>query len=68
MNLQITLTQRKLLSLSPEVRSQVCKATSNHRVPQVSTQTAPTNQNFVDAIMSIESEEEEGDRAQCDAT
>ena len=31
-------------------------------------QTAPTNQNFVDAIMSIESEEEEGDQAQCDAT
>ena len=68
MNLQITLTQHELLSLSPEVRSQVCEATSNRRVPWVSTQTAPTNQNFVDVIMSIESEEEEGDRAQHDAT
>ena len=29
MNSQITLTQRELLSLSPEVRSQVCEATSN---------------------------------------
>ena len=29
MNLQITLTQCELLSLSPEVRSQVCEATSN---------------------------------------
>ena len=31
-------------------------------------QTAPTNQNFVDAIMSIELEDEEGDRARCEAT
>ena len=61
MNSQITLTQHELLSLSPEVRSQVHKATSNRRVPQVSTQTAPTDQNFVDAIMSIEPEDEEGD-------
>ena len=35
MNSQITLTQRELLSLSPEVRSQVCKATSNQQVPWV---------------------------------
>ena len=63
MNLQITLTQRELLSLSPEVRSQVREATSNRRVPRVSTQTAPTDQNYVDAITSIEPEDEEGDRA-----
>ena len=42
MNSQITLTQRKLLSLSPEVRSQVHEATSNRQVPRVSVQTAPT--------------------------
>ena len=63
MNSQITLTQCKLLSLLPEVRSQVCEATSNRRVPQVSMQTAPTNQDFVDAITSIEPEDEERDRA-----
>ena len=63
MNSQITLTQRKLLSLLPEVRSQVHEATSNRRVPRVSAQTAPTDQNFVDVIMSIEPEDEEGDRA-----
>ena len=61
MNSQITLTQRKLLSLSPEVRSQVREATSNQQVPWVSAQTAPTDQNFVDAITSIELEDEEGD-------
>ena len=63
MNSQITLTQRELLSLSPEVRSQVREATSNRRVPRVSAQTAPTDQNFVDASTSIEPEDEEGDRA-----
>ena len=31
-------------------------------------QTAPTDQNFVDTIMSIESEDEEGDRARREAT
>ena len=61
MNLQITLTQRELLSLLLEVRSQVCKATSNQRVPWVSVQTASSNQNFVDTIMSIELDNEEGD-------
>ena len=68
MNSQITLTQCKLLSLLPEVRSQVCEATSNQRVPWVSVQTAPTDQNFVDTIMSIESEDEEGDRVRREAT
>ena len=68
MNLQITLTQYKLLSLSSEVRSQVHEATSNWWVPQVSVQTAPTNQNFVDTIMSIELEDEEGDRVQHEVT
>ena len=68
MNLQITLTQCELLSLSPEVRSQVHEATSNRRVPRVSVQTAPTDQNFVDTIMSIELDDEEGDRAQRDLT
>ena len=68
MNSQITLTQRELLSLSPEVRSQVHEATSNQRVPRVSAQTAPTDQNFVDAITSIEPEDEEGDRARREAT
>ena len=63
MNSQITLTQRKLLSLSPEVRSQVCEATSNQQVPWVSAQTAPTDQNFVDAITSIEPDDEEIGRA-----
>ena len=63
MNSQITLTQRELLSLSPEVRSQVREATSNQRVPQVGVQTAPADQNFVDTITSIEPEDEEGDRA-----
>ena len=29
MDSQITITQRELLSLSPEVRNQVCEATSN---------------------------------------
>ena len=67
MNSQITLTQRKLLSLLPEVRSQVREATSNRRVPQVSAQTAPTDQNFVDTITSIELDDEEGDRARCEA-
>ena len=66
MNSQITLTQRELLSLSPEVRSQVREATSNRRVPRVSAQTAPTDQNFVDAITSIEPEDEEGDQARCE--
>ena len=61
MNLQITLTQHELLSFSPEVRSQVRKATSNQRVPLVSAQTALTDQNFVDMIMSIELDDEEGD-------
>ena len=68
MNSQITLMQCKLLSLLPEVRSQVHEATSNQQVPWVSTQTAPTNQNFVDVIMSIESEDEEGDWVWCEAT
>ena len=68
MNSQITLTQCKLLSLLPEVRSQVCEATSNWWVPQVSMQTAPTNQDFVDAITSIEPEDEERDRAWCEVT
>ena len=68
MNSQITLMQRELLSLSPEVRSQVCEATSNRRVPQVSAQTAPTDQNFVDAITSIELDDEEGDRARREVT
>ena len=31
-------------------------------------QTAPTNQNFVDAITSIELEDKEGDQARCEAT
>ena len=61
MNSQITLMQRELLSLSPEVRSQVHEATSNRQVPRVSAQTAPTDQNFVDVITSIEPEDEEGD-------
>ena len=68
MNLQITLTQCELLFLLPEVRSQVREATSNRQVPWVSTQTAPTDQNFVDAIASIELEDEEGDQAQHDVT
>ena len=68
MNLQITLTQHELLSLSPEVRSQVHEATSNQWVPWVSVQTAPTDQNFVDMIMSIESEDDEEDQAWREAT
>ena len=35
MSSQITLMQHELLSLSPEVRSQVCEATSNQWVPWV---------------------------------
>ena len=60
--------QCELLSLLPEVRSQVHEATSNQWVPWVSAQTAPTNQNFVDAFTSIELEDEEEDQVQCEAT
>ena len=66
MNSQITLTQHELLPLLPEVRSQVHEATSIQQIPWVSTQTAPTNQNFVDTITSIESEDEEGDQVRCE--
>ncbi|KAJ7660652.1 hypothetical protein DFH06DRAFT_1268967 [Mycena polygramma] len=52
MDTQITLTQRELLSLSPEVRAQVREATTNRRVASPSNEksTPPVNQFIADPL------------------
>ena len=53
MDLQITITQRELLSLLPEVRNQVCEATSNQRIIRTGTPQAPVDQNLLDVFTLI---------------
>ena len=43
MDSQITITQHELLSLSPEVRNQVCEATSNQCIIRTGTPPAPVD-------------------------
>ena len=64
MDLQITITQRELLSLLPEVRNQVCEATSNQRIIRTGTPQAPVDQNLLDVFMHIEVTDDEDDHAQ----
>ena len=54
MDSQITITQRELLSLSPEVRNQVCEATSNQRIVRMETPPIPVKQNLLDVFAHIE--------------
>ena len=63
MDSQITITQRELLSLSPEVRNQVCEATINRRIIRTGTLPAPIKQNLLDVFMHIEVTDNEDDHA-----
>jgi hypothetical protein len=72
MNSPITLTQRELLSLSPEVRNQVREATSNRRVaragpPAVAPLAAPGEQNLLEIFSNIEVTDDENDCARREA-
>ena len=61
MDSQITITQRELLSLSPEVRNQVRKATSNRRIIRMETPPVPVEQNLLDVFTHIEVADDEDD-------
>lgn len=62
METPITITQRELLSLSPEVRSQVRDATTTRRIPNVSSAAAPSKATPVFRVEEgEEGEEEEGE-------
>ena len=56
METPITITQRELLSLSPEVRSQVRDVTTTRRIPNNPVASQPALQSF---IVEIDEEEEE---------
>ena len=58
MNSQITLTQRELLSLSPEVRNQVREATTNRRVARTGTPAASADNNLLDMLAGMEVDDE----------
>ena len=63
MDSQITITQRELLSLSPEVRNQVREVTSNQRVIRTETPPVPVKQNLLDIFVHIEVTDNEDDHA-----
>ena len=68
MDSQITITQRELLSLSPEVRNQVREVTSNHCIVRTETPPAPVEQHLLDIFMHIEVTDDEDDCARCEAS
>ena len=68
MDSQITITQCELLSLSPEVRNQVCEATSNRQIVRTETTPAPVEQNLLDVFAHIEVTDDEDDRARCEVS
>ena len=68
MDLQITITQCELLSLSPEVRNQVRKATSNQCIIRTETPPAPVEQNLLDIFVHIEVTDNEDDHARREAS
>ena len=68
MDSQITITQHELLSLLPEVRNQVHKATSNRRIIRTETPPVPVEQNLLDVFVHIEVTDDEDDRARREAS
>ena len=65
MDSQITITQRELLSLLPEVRNQVHEATSNRRIIRMETPLVPVEQNLLDVFAHIEITDNEDDPPSC---
>ena len=63
MDSQITITQRELLSLLPEVRNQVHEATSNRCIIRTGTVPTPVDQNLLDVSGHIEVTDNEDDHA-----
>ena len=68
MDSQITITQRELLLLSPEVRNQVCEATSNRRIIRMETLPIPVEQNLLDIFVHIKVTDNEDDCARREAS
>ena len=68
MDSQITITQRELLSLLPEVRNQVREATSNRRIIRMETPPVPVEQNLLDVFTHIEVTNDEDDHARREAS
>ena len=68
MDSQITITQRKLLSLSPEVRNQVREATSNQHIVRTETPPAPVEQNLLDIFAHIEVTDDDDNHARREAS
>ena len=68
MDSQITITQCELLSLSPEVRNQVCEATSNQCIIRTETPPVPVEQNLLDIFTHIEVTDNEDDHARHEAS
>ena len=68
MDSQITITQCELLSLSPEVRNQVCEVTSNRCIVRTETLPAPVEQNLLDVFTHIEVTDDEDDCARCEVS
>ena len=62
------ITQCELLSLSPEVRNQVCKATSNQQIVRMETPPVPVEQNLLDIFAHIEVTDDEDDQARREAS
>ena len=58
MDSQITLTQRELLSLSPEVQNQVREATTNRRVTRAGALAASTDNNLLYMLAGMEVDNE----------
>ena len=58
MDSQITLTQRELLSLSPEVQNQVREATTNRRVARMGAPAASADNNLLDMLAGMEVDDE----------
>ena len=67
MNAQVTLTQRELLSLSPEVRNQVREATSSQRVVKPGAPAAPVDSNLLDVFDSMDAAADDNNTAQREA-
>ena len=61
MDSQITITQCELLLLSPEVRNQVHKATSNQHIVRTGTPPTPVDQNLLKVFTHIEVTDDEDD-------
>ena len=68
MDSQITIMQRELLSLSPEVRNQVHEVTSNQQIVRMETLPVPVEQNLLDVFMHIEVTDNEDDHARREAS